>query len=356
MTDAQLPKKYEAAQRALAECVSVDEVKKIRDQSMAMQVYARQAKDRELIAKATAIRKRATRRLGEIMAADRQAGRIAKPGRNRVAGGPDIKTIPSYEQQGIDKHLADAARKAAALPADQYERQVDRAVQLALAAMEGSAGVIKEARQERQVEKKQRRDDREQALAGKILAFPTHKVGVIVEDYEWDYKTYSEIGKDRHAGNHYPTSKDAHTADEIVARTKDRFACAADDCALFMWVTQPHLAIGLLVMEKRGFAYKSTLIWDKGETGTGHWFLNRHEQLLVGTRGNVPAPTPGTQWPSVIQAPRGEHSEKPECVLEMIEQYFPNVPKLELNRRGPPRPGWSAWGNEAEPSIADAAE
>jgi N6-adenosine-specific RNA methylase IME4 len=32
----------------------------------------------------------------------------------------------------------------------------------------------------------------------------------------------------------------------------------------------------------------------------------------------------------------------------MIEQYYPNVPKIELNRRGKPRPGWEAWGNEAE--------
>jgi N6-adenosine-specific RNA methylase IME4 len=30
----------------------------------------------------------------------------------------------------------------------------------------------------------------------------------------------------------------------------------------------------------------------------------------------------------------------------MIEAYFPNLPKIELNRRGSPRPGWEAWGNE----------
>jgi hypothetical protein len=29
------------------------------------------------------------------------------------------------------------------------------------------------------------------------------------------------------------------------------------------------------------------------------------------------------QWPSVIKAPTGAHSAKPEAVLEMIEQYFP---------------------------------
>jgi N6-adenosine-specific RNA methylase IME4 len=122
-----------------------------------------------------------------------------------------------------------------------------------------------------------------------------------------------------------------------------------------MWVTQAHLKIGLLVMEGRGFEYKSTVIWDKGETGTGHWFFNQHEQLLVGTRGNVPAPAQGTQSPSIIRAPRGKHSEKQECVIEMIEQYFPNVPKLELNCRGPPRPGWYAWGDETDP-VDEAAE
>jgi N6-adenosine-specific RNA methylase IME4 len=31
----------------------------------------------------------------------------------------------------------------------------------------------------------------------------------------------------------------------------------------------------------------------------------------------------------------------------MIERLYPNLPKMELFRRGPPRPGWDAWGNEA---------
>jgi N6-adenosine-specific RNA methylase IME4 len=78
----------------------------------------------------------------------------------------------------------------------------------------------------------------------------------------------------------------------------------------------------------------------------GYWFRSNHELLLVGTRGNIPAPAPGMQWRSVIDAPVGAHSAKPEVVLEMIEEYFPTLPKIELNRRGPARPGWDAWGNE----------
>jgi N6-adenosine-specific RNA methylase IME4 len=55
----------------------------------------------------------------------------------------------------------------------------------------------------------------------------------------------------------------------------------------------------------------------------------------AGVRGNVPAPAPGTQCESAIEAPAGKHSEKPEAFLEMIERLYPSLPKIELNRRGP---------------------
>src|SRR5215472_14874787 len=86
--------------------------------------------------------------------------------------------------------------------------------------------------------KQERRAERERALATKQLALPDLKFGVIVEDFEWDLQVYSrDTGMDRHAANHYPVSEDAHTPEEIVQRTAERFACAADDCVLFMWTT-----------------------------------------------------------------------------------------------------------------------
>jgi N6-adenosine-specific RNA methylase IME4 len=198
------------------------------------------------------------------------------------------------------------------------------------------------------------RDNREQQLGMKLLALPTKKYGVLVEDYEWDFKVWSEEGMDRHAANHYPVSKDAHTAEEIVARTKERFECAADNCALFKWTTVPHLAIAIDVMRLHGFRYVSNWAWDKIDIGTGHWNRNRHEILLLGIKGEIPCPAPGQQWESLLSIKATEHSAKPEKFLEMIEAYFPNLPKNELNRRGQPRPGWDAWGLEAEP--AEAAE
>lgn len=199
--------------------------------------------------------------------------------------------------------------------------------------------------------KQERRDDRERELAERQLSKPQGVFGVIVEDYEWDQQTWSEAGKDRHAGNHYPTSTDAHAAEEIFFRTEDRFACAADDCVLWMWTTIPHLAIALDVMRLRGFEYKSHYIWCKDKIITGYWSRAKHELLLIGVKGNIPCPAMGTQDASLIAAPAGEHSEKPECVMAMIERYFPNLPKLELNARRA-RPGWTVWGLDAPTSEA----
>jgi N6-adenosine-specific RNA methylase IME4 len=204
-----------------------------------------------------------------------------------------------------------------------------------------------EANQKGSTTKADRRAQRELDLAAAQTALPSQRYGVIVADPEWRFEPYSrETGMDRAADNHYPTSATEVIADRAV------LDIAADDCVLFLWATVPMLRDAFRVMEAWGFEYKSHAIWDKVHIGTGYWFRNRHELLLVGTRGSIPAPAMGDQFASVMTIARKEHSAKPEQFLELIEQYFPNLPKIELNRRGPPRLGWDAWGNEAlEPAA-----
>jgi N6-adenosine-specific RNA methylase IME4 len=342
-----LPAKYHAARQALAECVRVDEVKTMRDKALAMEVYALQQKDADLIAASVYIRKRAERRIGELMAEERKAGDL-KEGRpkKRVAGGP---VFVDLAKRGIDKHLADRARKAAATPDAKYEAQTNAAIKIAVAAATDNKAVVTAARAERHETKRKAREVREKALATKLLALPKKQYGVILADPEWRFEFWSPKGlTNSSADNHYETSP----LEEIKKR--DVPSIAADDCVLFLWATVPMMPQALEVMTAWGFEYRSHCIWDKQTIGTGYWFRNQHELLLVGTPRdcNVPAPADGTQFPSVFVAPVGKHSEKPDKAYEIIEAYFPNLPKIELNARKA-RDGWDSWGLEApQPQVA----
>jgi len=225
------------------------------------------------------------------------------------------------------------------LPAEQQEDLANRA----------AAGEKVSARGEA---KKTLRDDRERDLAERTLAASKQLggavYGVIYADPPWRFEPYSrDTGMDRAADNHYPTM----TTDSII----DLNVPAAKDCMLFLWATIPMLVAAFDVMAAWGFSYKSNLVWVKDKIGTGYWAREKHELLLIGVRGDVPAPAPGEQPDSVILASRGKHSEKPECFYGLIERMFPNLPKIELFSRGNTPAGWDQWGNEAQPVSEQAA-
>jgi N6-adenosine-specific RNA methylase IME4 len=137
--------------------------------------------------------------------------------------------------------------------------------------------------------------------------------------------------------NHYATME----VDSIMALRVP----AADDAVLFLWVVSSLLGEALEVVRAWGFECKTTICWVKPSIGLGKWVRNRHELLLVCRRGNYPPPDPEDCVDSVVEAPRGRHSEKPELFYELIEQMYPQASKLELFARSR-RAGWSAWGNE----------
>jgi hypothetical protein len=148
--------------------------------------------------------------------------------------------------------------------------------------------------------KQERRDAHERETAAKILALPDKRFGAILADPEWRFQPYSrKTGMSRAADNHYSTS-----ATKVIAQ-RSVPSIAAKNCVLFLWATIPMLLDAHEVMKGWGFAYKSHVIWEKADLGAGYWVREQHELLLIGTRGRIPAPAPGKQWPSVIKAPRG---------------------------------------------------
>src|SRR5215472_4705826 len=174
-----------------------------------------------------------------------------------------------------------------------------------------ATGAVKRAKREARLESM--RTPTTQATARLESMPPAY--GVIYADPPWQFEPYSRItGMDRAPENHYGTMP----LNEIKAIRVP----AAPNCALFLWATQPMLPQALDVMAAWGFRYVSHWVWEKDRIGLGYWSRNVHELLLIGTRGDVPAPLPGTQLDSIIQAPRGVHSEKPEVFARIIEEML----------------------------------
>lgn len=337
---------FETARQALAQARNVDEVMAVRDQAERLKLYAKQAKDRTLVADAAEINLRAERKLGGMIASAKAAGEIAE-GRPRKKGTESEQfSRVTLEEAGIDRKLSAKSQKIAALPESAFEETINQARDKIVS---GAALVID--RPAATAEKKERRATRERVLGEIQSALPQRKYGVILADPEWRFEAWSrETGMDRSADNHYPTS-----VTEVIA-ARDVASIAAADCVLFLWATIPMLPQALVVMGAWGFDYKSHYAWIKDKAGMGFWGREKHELLLIGTRGNVPCPAHGTQWDSWFISERKAHSEKPSWALEMIEEYFPTLPKIELNRRGPARLGWDSWGNEAQANYRFARQ
>jgi N6-adenosine-specific RNA methylase IME4 len=148
--------------------------------------------------------------------------------------------------------------------------------------------------------------------------------------------------------NHYPTMPTSEICELAVP--------AAECAVLFLWAVNSLLPHALQVMNAWGFSYKAHAVWVKPSIGPGVWFRPRAELLLLGVRGGWPPPEPEERCDSVIEAPRGRHSAKPEQAYALIERMYPAASKLELFARGSGRTGWAAWGNEAEPAATGAEE
>jgi N6-adenosine-specific RNA methylase IME4 len=157
---------------------------------------------------------------------------------------------------------------------------------------------------------------------------------LVLADPPWRYDQATE---NRKIENQYPSAD----VPEIISHCPQ----TAPDCVLLMWATAPKLTEAFEVIEGWGFSYKTSAVWDKEKLGMGYWFRGQHELLLVGVKGNAKPPEPEHRVSSVFREARGEHSKKPSCVYEWIEEAFPGS-KLEMYCRSP-RAGWQVFGNES---------
>jgi N6-adenosine-specific RNA methylase IME4/ParB-like chromosome segregation protein Spo0J len=239
--------------------------------------------------------------------------------------------------------------------------KVGKAVGLSGRTYERAKAVVEAARQDPERYAKLREDmDRTGKVAGvykrlqtleaaKGIArepppLPTGPFRVIVADPPWGYEKRSEDPTHRGACPYPPL-----TTDEICALPVP--GMAHDDCVLWLWATNAFLRDALRVLDAWGFQEKTVLTWVKDRLGVGDWLRGQTEHCLLAVRGK-PALTL-TNQSTVLDAPRGEHSAKPEAFHQLVESLCPGS-KVELFVRIP-RPGWVQWGNEVGGAVTDAA-
>jgi N6-adenosine-specific RNA methylase IME4 len=166
---------------------------------------------------------------------------------------------------------------------------------------------------------------------------PDGRFELILADPPW---TFGSPDSEFSPEQHYPTL----ATSEIKALPVP--GAAADDCLLFMWAVNCLLDDALQVLNAWGFTYRNNLVWVKTNgIGPGVWLRQRHELLLIASKGSLSPPPPDLRVDSVIEAPRTRHSEKPPVAYERIERMYPHLSKLELFARTT-RPGWTSWGNQ----------
>lgn len=164
----------------------------------------------------------------------------------------------------------------------------------------------------------------------------------IMSDPPWSFKNWSKLGEKKNALAHYQCM----TLDDI--KNMPVSSLSADDCILWLWVTNPMLPHGLETMRAWGFEYKTHGSWNKltkhGKQafGTGYIFRSSHESYLIGTRGN-PKTTKSVR--SSFSASIREHSRKPDEAYELAEKLMPNARRLDMFSRQE-RENWISWGNE----------
>jgi N6-adenosine-specific RNA methylase IME4 len=350
---------YDSARHALAECHRVDEVKQIRDNAIAAAAYAKQAKDSKLIEMATEIRKRAERKVGELLKQMAASGERAGQGHYQKSPAEqnqeDNQTLHSATSDDSPKTLAEIGvsrtqssrwQGLADLLEDEFEATVELSKRQAGASVERAEKPAPPAPRTTPAMPIYVRPNTPESIYENLPSDNS------IDEAERRLKAWER--SDREAWDD-AQGKAARAAAPIVPSTSapgqrygviyadmdnlaglkatDINAIAEADAVLFLWSPPTALPAALEAMAAAGFTYRDQFVWGKDKAASGKINRNKHEPLLVGTRGKVPSPAPETRSESLFYGKATERGAKPPITRHLIEKAYPSLTRVELNAK-----------------------
>jgi len=321
--------KYDQARFALQTAATVDEAKEIRDQAAALKVYARQRNDVDLERWVTEIKLRADVRVGEI-SRGLEDGRGAN--QHIASTGKKLKAA-TLKSAGISTSVAHRAEQLAQAPEAVEAYITEQADAGKIVTIDGALKAVKKAAKRSKVSAAAQDVSREYCKTSDIESLVGQTFSTIYADPPWQYGNQATRAS---TGDHYA----GMSVDDICALPI--MPLAAENAHLHLWTTNAFLFDAQRVLESWGFEYKSCFVWVKPQIGMGNYWRVSHEFLLLGVRGSLSFADQSLR--SWIEAPRGQHSAKPEQIRDLIHKASPG-PRLELFARRSVE-GWTCWGNE----------
>lgn len=229
-----------------------------------------------------------------------------------VSAAADVATLPKQEQVEIvakgEKEILEAAKQI------RTERAVQRKAEIA---------AIK---------------------AANPVLIPEGRYSCIVIDPPWEMQKIERDVRPNQVEFDYPTMSEDELADMDIA------GMAADDCHLFCWTTHKHLPMALRLLDAWGFRYVCTMVWHKAGGFQPIGLPQYNCEFVLYARLGSPDFIDTKQFFCCFDAPRREHSRKPDEFYNLIHRVT-DGPRIDMFSREK-REGFDQFGNETEKFAA----
>ena len=305
---------------ALAKASSLKAILDIRDKAEAVRMYAKAAGyGRDIQNDAAEIKIEAEAKAGALLATmDKNPG--ARGGKTRSHDASTLSDLGiKYNQSARWQHIAKVkpnvrAKHFAAI------RKEDGEVT--------SSGVLK-------LERKLRREAVEDHETPDL---PKDKYRTIVIDPPWPVQKIDREVRHNQSEMDYPTMNVEAISDLDIQNL------AAPAAHLYLWTTQRFLPSAFALVAAWDFKYLVTMVWHKPGGFQPVGLPQYNCEFVVLARRDGLAFTSTKAFPCCFEAPRREHSRKPDKFYDTVRRVSPG-PRLDMFSREK-RNGFVSWGSE----------
>jgi N6-adenosine-specific RNA methylase IME4 len=276
----------------------------------------------------------AENKLGRELARIGPATGVSLKGRDAFGGAiiePPKDDTPTLAELGIPKKRAARAKKLASIPPAKRKTFIDEL-------KAESRGVTPNALLAKQRAETKATKKHQIATAAFSANGP---FDVVVIDPPWPVQKIDREVRLNQDAFDYPTM----TEEELLAFWRqDMTSRLQADCHLLVWTTQKFLPTALAFIDSIGFRYVLTFVWHKAGGFQPIGLPQYNCEFAVYARRGAPVFIDTKDFDCCFEAPRREHSRKPDVFYDTIRRVTGGS-RIDVFSREP-REGFAQYGNE----------